>query len=55
VPFLKTGVYDSEIPSEWGPDAGVIRIVSDVPLPMEILSLTTRAVASNAQHGGSTR
>lgn len=54
-PFLKTGVYDQDIPSEWGPDAGVVRVVSDDPLPLEILSLTTRAVASNAQHGGSSR
>jgi hypothetical protein len=54
-PYLKTGVYDQDIPTEWGPDAGVIRVVSDDPLPLEILSITVRAVASNAQHGGSTR
>lgn len=51
-PFLKTGVFDCEIPTGWGPDAGRVRIVSDDPLPMEILSITTRAVASNGQAGG---
>ncbi len=54
-PYLKTGVYDQDIPTEWGPDAGVIRVLSDDPLPLEILSISVRAVASNAQHGGSTR
>lgn len=51
-PFLKTGVFDCNIPAGWGVDAGRVRIVSDQPLPMEILSITTRAVSSNAQAGG---
>lgn len=51
-PFLKTGIYDCDIPAGWGMDAGRVRIVSDDPLPMEILSITTRAVSSNGQAGG---
>lgn len=54
-PFLKTGVFDCNIPAGWGVDAGRVRIVSDQPLPMEILSITTRAVSSNGQAGGGTR
>lgn len=54
-PFLKTGVVDIDIPAGWGVDAGRIRIVSDDPLPLEILSITTRAVSSNAQSGGGSR
>lgn len=54
-PFLKTGVFDSNIPAGWGVDAGRVRIVSDQPLPMEILSITTRAVSSNGQAGGGAR
>lgn len=50
-PFLKTGVVDIDIPAGWGEDAGRVRIVSDDPLPMEILSITTRAVSSNGQAG----
>lgn len=48
-PFLKTGVVDVDIPAGWGVDAGRVRIISDQPLPMQVLSITTRAVASNAQ------
>lgn len=48
-PFLKTGVVDVNIQAGWGTDAGRVRIVSDDPLPMEILSITTKAVSSNAQ------
>ena len=51
-PYLKTGVFDCDIPAGWGVDAGRVRIVSDDPLPMEILSITTRAVSSNGQAGG---
>lgn len=51
-PFLKTGVVEIDIPAGWGEDAGRVRIVSDDPLPMEILSITTRAVSSNGQAGG---
>lgn len=51
-PYLKTGVFDFDIPAGWGVDAGRVRIVSDDPLPMEILSITTRAVSSNGQAGG---
>lgn len=51
-PYLKTGVFDCDVPAGWGVDAGRVRIVSDEPLPMEILSITTRAVASNTQAGG---
>lgn len=51
-PFLKTGVFDSNIPAGWGVDAGRVRLVSTDPLPMEILSITTRAVSSNGQTGG---
>lgn len=51
-PFLKTGVFDVDIPAGWGVDAGRVRIVSDEPLPLEILSITTRAIASNGQAGG---
>lgn len=46
-PYLKTGVVDCDIPAGWGEDAGRVRIVSTDPLPMEILSITTKAVASN--------
>lgn len=52
-PFLKTGVVDCPIPAGWGVDAGRVRIVSDDPLPMEILSITTHAVSSNGQANGS--
>lgn len=51
-PYLKTGVFDIDVPSGWGVDAGRARIVSDDPLPMEVLSITTRAVSSNGQAGG---
>lgn len=51
-PFLKTGVFDCNIPAGWGVDAGRVRISSTDPLPMEILSITTRAVASEGQAGG---
>ena len=54
-PFLKTGVVDVDIPAGWGPDAGRVRIVSSDPLPMEVLSITTRAVSSNAQSAGGSR
>lgn len=46
-PNLKTGVFDLDIPSFWGEDAGRIRIESRDPLPMEILSITVRAASSN--------
>lgn len=52
-PFLKTGVFDCLIPAGWGVDAGRVRFTSTDPLPMEILSITIRAVASNGQAGGS--
>lgn len=52
-PFLKTGIVDVDIPSGWGEDAGRVRIVSTDPLPLEVLSITTRAVGTNAQVGGS--
>ena len=54
-PYLKTGIFDCDIPAGWGVDSGRVRIVSDDPLPMEILSITTRAVASNGQAGGSSK
>lgn len=54
-PFLKSGVVDVDIPAGWGPDAGRVRIVSSDPLPMEVLSITTRAVSSNAQSAGGSR
>lgn len=46
-PFLKSGNVECNIPAQWGEDAGRIRIVSTDPLPMEILSITTRAIGSN--------
>lgn len=51
-PFLKTGVVDFNIPAGWGTDAGRVRLVSTDPLPMEILSITTKAVSSNGQASG---
>lgn len=51
-PFLKTGIFTQQIPAFWGVNAGRVRLVSDDPLPMEILSITTRAVASNGNSGG---
>lgn len=53
-PYLKTGVFTDNIPAGWGPDAGRVRIVSQDPLPMEVLSITTRAVSSNSNNGGAT-
>ena len=44
---LVTGVLEHLVPSGWGENAGRMRIVSSDPLPMEILGITTRAVASN--------
>lgn len=46
-PYLKSGVVTHPIPAEWGEDAGRVRIVSKDPLPMEILSITTKAASSN--------
>lgn len=51
-PYLKTGIFTQSIPAGWGQNAGRVRIVSDQPLPMEILSITTRAVSSNGNNGG---
>lgn len=46
-PFLKTGIFDANIPAGWGDNAGRVRIVSDDPLPCEILNITTKAASSN--------
>lgn len=54
-PYLKTGVFDCDIPAGWGVDAGRVRLVSEDPLPMEILSITTSAVSSPGQSGGARR
>lgn len=54
-PYLKTGVFETQIPAQWGVDAGRVRIVSDDPLPMEILSIVTRAISSNGQAGGGSK
>lgn len=54
-PYLKTGIVDVDIPAGWGVDAGRVRIVSSDPLPMEVLSITTRAVSSNGQSAGGSR
>lgn len=51
-PYLKSGIFTQDIPAAWGENAGRIRIVSEDPLPMEILSITTRAVSSNGNNGG---
>lgn len=50
-PYLRSGVIDCLIPSVWHEDAGRVRIVSSDPLPMELLSITLHAVASNGQAG----
>ena len=50
-----TGIVDVDIPAGWGVDAGRVRIVSSDPLPMEVLSITTRAVSSNGQSAGGSR
>lgn len=41
-----TGSYTVNIDTQWGKNNGHIHIVSDDPLPMEILSITTRASVS---------
>lgn len=46
-PFLKTGVEDIRITAGWGVDAGQVRVFCDDPLPMEILSITPRILASD--------
>lgn len=51
-PFLKTGVIDVNIPTIWNEDAGRVRIRSREPLPMEVLAITVRAVASPGQAAG---
>ena len=51
-PFLKTGVIDVNIPTIWNEDAGRVRIRSKEPLPMEVLAITVRAIASPGQAAG---
>lgn len=41
------GVVEVNLSAEWGRDSGRLHIVSDDPLPMEVLSITPRAVASD--------
>lgn len=42
-----TGALELNLSAEWGRDAGHVHIISDDPLPMEILSITPRAVSSD--------
>lgn len=44
LPF--SGALEVDIDSQWGKDNGHVHIVSDDPLPMEILSVTLRAAVS---------
>ena len=45
-PWMRTGVVESSIPSQWGLNTGRVRILSRDPLPMEVLAITTSAAAS---------
>ena len=45
-PRLRTGVYQANLPSTWGVDAGRVRLISDDPLPMEVLGITVKAAGS---------
>lgn len=45
-PRLRSGVFQANVPSTWGVDAGRIRLISDDPLPMEVLSITVKAAGS---------
>ena len=45
-PYLKNGILELNITAGWGINAGQVRFLSDDPLPMEILSISTRALAS---------
>ncbi len=45
-PLSRTGVFEAIVPSQWGVDAGRIRVLSRDPLPMELLALTISATAS---------
>lgn len=45
-PFLKSGQFDCKITAGWGVDNGRVGFRQTDPLPMEILSITTKAAAS---------